>query len=378
MRPALGRVVEMADATAAHQLARPVPAWHWGPALQGFAYARLQEHLGDDRYTALLLRYARHHVEQGPSIDSSDTAAPGLVTFELERLGHAEFAATTQQVVDYIREAPRAVGNAVNHLGDGMWSRLYPRSVWVDTLMMFGVFPARVGRARHDVTLLDAAATLPLECARLLQHPSGLWTHSYWADAWHSPGGRRYPSRTFWARGNGWVVAALPMILDEIGDHPNHAAIVELLRDTSEALLPIQADDGSWTTVLNGRVRGKPESSATAFIAAGWLHAVRLGWLPERFVAPARRALEFVVGCIVDGAAAGEAGIVERWLQGTAADSPDGAYTGPALTRVSGPTIPLPVLPRLGYTHLTPDAVGASYGFAAAVLAAIADDQLAD
>lgn len=376
MRPPLERIIELADAAVEYQRTRPVAQWHWGPALQGFAYARLQQHLGDQRYTDLLVRYCRTHAEgDGPVVDQSDTAAPGLISFELERLGYTEFAPLTERVIDYVKTAARSVGGAVNHLGHGFWSRLYPRSAWVDTLMMFGVFPALVGRERGDDALLEAAATLPRQCAAMMQHASGLWTHSYWAPAWHSPGGRPFPSHTFWARGNGWVIASLPMILEAIGDHPEVPGIIDLLQCTSAALLQLQETDGSWTTVLNGSPRGRSEASATALIAAGWLTSVRHGWLPEHYLAPARRALDFVIGCIVDGAAARDTNPIQRWFRTTSAAAPDGSYQGPALTRVSGPTIPLPLIPRFGYTHLTPDVVNASYGMAAAILAAIADDQ---
>lgn len=377
MRPPLARVIELADASAAYQARRPVAQWHWGPALQGYAYARLQEHLGDQRYTPVLERYARHHARgAGPVIDQSDTAAPGLITFELERLGIEDFAPVTDRVIDYVKTAPRTVGGGVNHLGHGFYSRLYPRSVWVDTLMMFGVFPAHVGAARGDEELIAASANLPSQCAELLQHPSGLWTHSYWAPAWHSPRGRPFPRRTFWARGNGWVVASLPMILSEIGDHPRAGEILDLLWRTSQALLPLQDDDGAFRTVLTGASRGRKESAATALIAAGWLSAARRGWLPETYVAPARRALGYVTARIVDGTALPRFGPLQRWFRSTAAAAPDAGYAGPVLTGISGPTIPMPVIPRLAYTHLTPDVTNASYGMAAAILAAIADDQL--
>ena len=371
------RVVDLADSMAAHQLARPVPAWHWGPALLGFAWAQLQDHLGDQRYGEGLQGYARHHVAHPPAIDSSDTAAPGLVTLELQRQGLAPPGTEelTRRVVGYVRDAPRATGGVVNHLGDGPWAKLYPRSVWVDTLMMFGVFPARAGVQFGDATLIDAAAALPAEAASLLQHPCGLWTHSFWTPAWHSRRGRRFPATTFWARGNGWVVASLPMILDEIGEHPQAPGIIRVLEATSTALRARQSPQGGFTTVLNGRSRGRPETAATALVAAGWLHAVRSGWLPGHFEAPARRALAHVTASIVDAPPIMQ-GPIQRWARTTAAAPPDERYPGPWLRGVSGPTIPTPAVPRLAYTRFTPEVPNASYGVAAAILAAIAADKM--
>lgn len=360
----LAKVTALTDALVDYQMGRPVAAWHWGPALQGFAYDRLQTALGDDRYVDYLLRYARHHTS--PVINSSDTAAPGLITYALEQRGYREFHPITQRVLGYIANAPRAVDHAVNHLGDGGWAKLYPRSVWVDTLMMFGVFPALAAEGE----LRDRAAQLPGLCASLLQDSSGLWRHAYWAPSWHSRRGRPYPRRVHWARGNAWVIAALPMILEALGDHEETEAILRIFTSTADALLPLQRDDGGFTTLLTGRQRGRPETSATALMAAGWYAGIRHGWLEEaRFLPAAQRAAAYVATRIT--AEAPSPGIIGRWLSTTAAASTVADYRGPVLRGVSGPTIPMPVLPRLGYTRLAPEAINASYGVAAAAFAAV-------
>src|SRR5699024_3216052 len=133
----------------------------------------------------------------------------------------------------------------------------------------------------------------------------------------------------FWGRGNGWVVAALPMILDQLpDDHPEREQILGLLGRTSAALLPLQSEDGTWKTVLKDRRRwfksrgGYRELSATALVASGWLHGVRVGYLGEEYLDPAQRALAAVTGAVRR-----RGGHVE-------------------LPEISGPTIPLPFAPR--------------------------------
>ncbi|SDL35042.1 glycoside hydrolase family 88 protein [Tessaracoccus oleiagri] len=337
---ALRTAVELCDSLVARQ--REVAPWMWGPALFGYALGRLDEQLGEPRYREHLLRYARHHLAHPPRIDYSDHVAPALVTFALQQRGYDEFAPLTERAVDYIRTAPRVVDDAVNHLGRSAWNRLYPRSVWVDSLMMFSVFPALHGAATGDRRLVDTAARQPAQYARRMLDPgTDLWHHSYWARA-----GRPHP-RSFWARGNGWVVAALPMILDALPpDHPERGPIVDLLRRTSAALRDRQRPDGTWPTVLGPRPGGYRELSATALISAGWSHAVRAGHLPEEYRGPALRALDAVTRA------------VERR---------DGAVH---LPEISGPTIPLPVFGRLGYL-LVPTGRDHPWGVAAYVLAAL-------
>lgn len=354
MKPALRRTVELTDALVDRLLDEPPLAWMWGPGLLGYGLALLQRHLGDRRYDDYLLRFCRAHTEM--VVHSSDTTAPALLTHELARDGIDEFAPLTKRALAYLAAAPalRGAPGIPNHLGTSGYARWYPASAWVDSVMMIGVFPAIVGTANGDTALVDAAAQLPRRFADLLlDDASGLWSHSWWQDAWHSGGGRRYPATTFWARGNGWVAAALPMMLDVIGlDHPQAAGLIELNEQLALALAGRQRRDGGWPTLLNGRYRDPAETSAAALIASGWLTSIRLGILPEAdYRERADDALAAVLARIEDGP------------------------TGPQLRGISGPTIPVPVVPRLGYLAV-PEKVDAPWGVAALIFAALANERL--
>jgi unsaturated rhamnogalacturonyl hydrolase len=86
-------------------------------------------------------------------------------------------------------------------------------------------------------------------------------------------------------------------------------------------------------------------------IAAGWLHGIRCGYLEESFRAPAVKALKSVVDNLEYKA--GE------------------VY----MTEISAPTIPLHLLPYLGY-KLVPRGKNYAYGIAALIFAAIEYDKL--
>ena len=304
---------------------RPVGlGWDWGPALLASSLLGMDERLGQDRYREWVTQWAGERVRRRPEIRSSDTLAGCLVTHELWRLGDDRFEEVTRRGPESAREAVQ--DGLPNHLGTSPWSLVYPDSVWVDSLMMLGVFAARFGAREGDDELLRAAAALPVRFAERLQDPAtGLWHHSAWRRS-----GRAFPS-SFWGRGNGWVVASLSMIAAEVPAGPERDRIVEVLARTSEPLLGLQRPDGTWPTVLGrrGRVRGAGyrELSATALIAGGWLQAVASGWLPEAYRSPAERALTAVAAAVT---------------------CRDGDLV---LPEVSGPTIPL--TGRLGYL-LTP------------------------
>ncbi|OYN90331.1 glycoside hydrolase family 88 protein [Parenemella sanctibonifatiensis] len=355
--PAMAAADSVVRGVLSHDAARPVRQWHWGPALLGFALAEWDDYTGRQQARGWLRRYVDHYVAHEPTIDASDTVAPGLVTWSLNRVApDAAYEQLTRRCLSYIATAKTLDNGLPNHLGHGPWNRVYPDSVWVDSVMMFSVFPALVGQERNDEELIDRAAAQPEKYAALLQGPSGLWHHSWWAPsrltrlAGH-PDGMAYPSHA-WGRGNGWVVAALPRILEAIGSgHPRAEAIADLIVTTSAELRPLQRDDGSFGTLLR-----EPESdrelSATALIAAGWADAIRLGILPAgTYREPARAALAAVTDAIHDG------------------------KHGAEIPEISGPTIPLPFLPRAGYARI-PRGSNAPYGVAAYLWAAMADDRL--
>lgn len=371
LSPHLRRAIELCDdLTAGDLAANHVRTWSWGPALLGYALTELGDHLravqtpqvpsdspspqGDPepgwRYQRWLEAYCERYAARRPRIDQSDTAAPGLVTYAMhKRTGDPGCAELTAEVVNYIRHEPRLIGHAVNHLGPSLIGRFYPRSVWVDSLMMFAVFPARYGAETGDAELVDIAAAQPAAYAELMQQHGGpgdgLWYHSWFAST-----GKPFPGREiFWGRGNGWVIAALPMILDQIGDHPERQGIIEVLASTSRALLPLQCPDGSFATLLARG--GYRELSATALIASGWLQAVSGGYLDESYREPAERALATVTAAVT-------------------------SHRGRlVLPEVSGPTIPTLVAPELGY-RLVPRFRNLSFGVAAYVFAAINHDRL--
>lgn len=345
------RVVRLADDFTASADSRL--RWMWGEALLGFALLELDQILEEDRYLPFLQACGEHWAARDPRVDQSDTAAPGLVTYGLQKKYPGRGCERlTSKVLDYIRNAPRVLDDSPNHLGSSPEGRFYPTSIWVDSLMMLSVFPAVYGAETGDRELLDFAARQPrLYAARLQDPEDGLWRHSWWVRA-----ARPHPAgRVYWARGNGWVVASLPRILDRLPhDHPERPGILDILERTSRALLPLQRPDGWWETVLLPPGRTYRESSATALIAAGWLHAAAAGYLPSSYRAPAEKAFRSVVDSLVE-------------VRGGRLSMPE----------ISAPTIPLPVFPRLGY-RLVPRGSNWTYGIAALILAAVAGNRRAD
>lgn len=322
----------------------PKMKWMWGEALIGYAMDELDKETGKQDFTKFLCDYCDYWAKVDPAVDQSDTAAPGLITYAMyKRTNNPEYKRLTDKVLNYIRYEPRLYLDCLNHLGCSKKGKLYPKSVWIDSVMMFSVFTSLYSKENNDNELLDFAARQPKQYASMmLDKEKHLWAHSYWVDS-----KKPFPRRDlFWGRGNGWVICGFPMILDNIGlDHKEAPEIIELFTKTSEALLSCMNEDGSFPTLL--KYKSYRELSATALISAGWLHGIRMGYLDkEKFLAPAIKAFECCINAIEE--------------------NDEGIY----MPEISGPTIPVPVFPKIGY-EIIPLGKNWSYGIAALIFAAI-------
>lgn len=321
----------------------PKMKWMWGEALLGYALDELDKENETQSHTEFLTKYCDYWAKVNPDVDQSDTAAPGLITYAMyKRTGKQEYKNLTEKVLDYIRNEPRLYMDCLNHLGCSKKGKLYPKSVWIDSVMMFSVFTSLYAKEQNDKELLEFAARQPKQYAAMMFNKSqGLWAHSYWVKP-----KKPFPRRNiFWGRGNGWVICGFPMILDNIGiEHSEAAEIITIFRETSEALLGCMNTDATFSTLL--KHKSKRELSATALISAGWMHGVRCGYLDKKFLEPAVKAFYACVDAMEE--------------------EKDALY----MTEISGPTIPLPVFPKLGY-QMIPMGKNWSYGIAALIFAGI-------
>lgn len=335
------KVVKLADYITS--VTEPKMKWMWGEALLGYALDELDKVNDTTSYTDFLTKYCDYWVKKDPAVDQSDTAAPGLITYAMyKRTKNNDYKKLTEKVLNYIKNEPRLVYDCLNHLGSSGKSKIYPKSVWVDSVMMFSVFTSLYASENNDKELIEFAARQPKQYAEMMfNNKYNLWAHSYWVKT-----KKAFPRRKiFWGRGNGWIICAFPMILENIGlNHPEAPQIIELFRKTSDALLECMNEDYTFNTLL--KHKSYRELSATALISAGWIHGIRNGYLDEKFKEPAIKAFYACVNAIEE------------------------KEEGMFFKEISGPTIPLPIFPKLGY-KLTPKNANWSYGLAALIFAAI-------
>lgn len=165
---------------------------------------------------------------------------------------------------------------------------------WVDAAFMgladWQLWAARTGNpayaARMDefyTWMRDAGATSS-RCAGTQPSQPGLYdaAHRLWyRDCGYvdrlDPSGRRI----FWGRGNGWMIAAMAQVHEQLpaGD-PRATKYADMLRSMSARLAELQGSDGMWRSSLeNPGLFPQPETSATAMITYALAYGVRSGLL---------------------------------------------------------------------------------------------------
>jgi len=94
--------------------------------------------------------------------------------------------------------------------------------------------------------------------------------------------------KSFWARGDGWVLAGLAKVLADMPqDYKNRAIFVQRFRELAEGVARVQRPDGYWSrSMLCEDDAPGPETSGTAFFTYGMLWGVNNGYLDKETYAP--------------------------------------------------------------------------------------------
>lgn len=305
--------------------------WNWGQGVFLYGLEKFADKLGESsQYVRDYQAYWSH--KGAPRPDRSDLCPPALTGLALAR-DHGDWIGmdSVQPVADYVRFEPRTRLGAINHLGHSFLSHFFPQSIWVDSLMMYGVFAAQWGDFIHDSDMRDFGISQPLIFASVLQDPStGLFRH-----AWKVKSQAPIPSsETFWLRGNGWVLVSIAEILDVVPPgSPEAQKLVEIFRKTADGLLRYQLPTGLWDSIANLPGFSYPETSGTALVSYALAKGVHRGWLPHEYLAPAKAAFAGITAMLLpelDGATmpsiSGATDPGPRWMYGLVGPVKNASY----------------------------------------------------
>jgi unsaturated rhamnogalacturonyl hydrolase len=234
--------------------------------------------------------------------DASDRVVPNTVAAELMRLtGEDSYPACIDNVELYLETAPRSDDGAILHWGTHLPDR---RELLIDSLFMIGSFLLSRYHSTGDEAYLDLfTEQLAIFDTLLRDDAEGLFIH-----AWDDEDDVRIPDgeATYWARGNGWILAVTAWYLDVApDDHADRAYVEQIYLGEVDAFVRYQDGTGLMYTVLNRPGEGDNylETSSTALFATGVARGLRLGVLDETtYRAALAAAIDGIRGQIVQDA----------------------------------------------------------------------------
>ena len=154
---------------------------------------------------------------------------------------------------------------------------------WSDALYMVMPVMTKMYKLTGDMQYLDKLYENLLYSDRImLDQETGL----YFRDARYV-----YPNhksvngkKDFWARGDGWVLAGLAKVLQDLPkDYKHYKFFVDKFQRLADIVAKTQQKDGYWTrSILDPNHAPGPETSGTAFFAYGIMWGVNNGFLAKK------------------------------------------------------------------------------------------------
>lgn len=287
---------------------RKEPKWTYTNGLVLQAILSVGMHTKDPQYSAYAKSYADTMInDKGEILNydirdfNIDNLNPGKLIFQLYyQTGDARYKTTLQTLRRQLRWQPRTTEG-------GFWHKLiYPWQMWLDGLYMGAPFYAEYAKTFNEPEAFeDIAKQFILMEQHARDSKTGLLYHG-WDESrtqpWANPNTGTSPC--FWGRAMGWYAMALVDALDFFPeDHPRRKDLLAILKRTADAFLKVQdTKTHLWYQVLDqgGREGNYLEATASSMFVYTLVKAVNRGYLPERYLEPAKQGYQGILEHLVE------------------------------------------------------------------------------
>ncbi len=271
--------------TYAYTTLTPTNGWSWATYAEGVQ--ALYRQAGDARYLGDGMSWGRSNgwKVQTSGETNPDTVKAGQTYYDLNAIDPAASLTAMDTMM-----AANLTGLAASqydwidalYMGLPDWTRWATRTgntAYLDKLDAFYLW----NRNQGATSARCAGKTLPQ--AGLFDATQGLWfrdcTYVGTKDANGQP--------IFWARGNGWVIAAMADVLKSLpaGD-ARSTKYADMLQTMAARLVQLQGSDGFWrSSLLDAALYPQPETSGTALITYALAYGIKAGLLDAATYRPA-------------------------------------------------------------------------------------------
>ena len=162
------------------------------------------------------------------------------------------------------------------------WEKTWRQWTWCDALFMSPPALAMATRATGNRKYLDFMNRMWWKSTDYLYDED---EHLYYRDS------RFFGTKTFWSRGNGWVLAGLARVLQNMpADYAERPRYVALFKEMAAKVATLQQPDGYWrSNLLDPKALPNPETSGTGFYVYALAWGVNEGLLDRAKVEPVIR-----------------------------------------------------------------------------------------
>ena len=255
--------------------------WTFAALYRGYLAAA--ESLHDAQYRDALLDVGKKFDWQlGSRATHADDHAIGYVYLALYRQTHdAQMLAPTKATLDRLLTMPDVCTESCPPWHD----QSTPMWWWCDALFMAPPVWAELANITGNKAYLDHMDREWWVTSNLLYDPK---EHLYSRDTSYLDKREANGNKIFWSRGNGWVIAGLTEVLDEMPEnYPSRARYVEQFRQMAEKLKSIQNANGLWQPgLLGGSAYPLPEVSGSAFFVYALAWGINHGVLDRKVYLP--------------------------------------------------------------------------------------------
>ncbi len=147
---------------------------------------------------------------------------------------------------------------------------------WCDALFMAPPLITKYGVMKNDMKYLDEMHKYYMESYNLLFDKEEELFYRDNRFIMSNPVAQKEPNgkKVFWSRGNGWVIAGLALLLEDMPKNYKHRPFYEdLFKKMSARILQLQPADGLWRTSLLA-----PENFAHGEVSGSGFHTFALAW----------------------------------------------------------------------------------------------------
>lgn len=163
------------------------------------------------------------------------------------------------------------------HQGEATCQR---RWCWCDALFMAPPVWAAVGKLMGDPAYLNYADE---EYQATIDYLFDKDEHLFYRDGRFFERRSKNDKKIFWSRGNGWVFAGLPLLIEQIpANDPRKQKYEQLFKTMAASLVKLQQPNGFWpSSLLDKDEFNVPETSGTGFMTFGLAWGINNGLLSK-------------------------------------------------------------------------------------------------